>query len=78
MQLTIKYFGMLAEATTITEEQFYTESCSVSELLKKLRTQYPELGKKDFKVAINQQLVDHSYVINTEAEIALLPPFAGG
>ncbi len=78
MQLTIKYFGMLAEATTITEEQFSTESCSVSELLKKLRTQYPELSKKDFKVAINQQLVDHTYIIKTEAEIALLPPFAGG
>ncbi|MBQ0734804.1 MoaD/ThiS family protein [Aquimarina celericrescens] len=78
MQLTIKYFGMLAEATTISEEQLQIDTCSVSELLKKLKNQYPKLNDKDFKVAINRQLVDNQYVINNEAEVALLPPFAGG
>ncbi len=78
MQLTIKYFGVLAEATTISEEQLQIDTCSVSELLKKLKNQYPKLNDKDFKVAINQQLVDNQYVINNEAEVALLPPFAGG
>ncbi len=78
MQLTIKYFGMLAEATTISEEQLQIDACSVSELLKKLKNQHPKLNDKDFKVAINQQLVDNQYVINNEAEVALLPPFAGG
>ncbi len=78
MQLTIKYFGMLAEATAITEEQLHTESCSVSQLLEKLQHQYPKLSDKDFKVAINQQLVNHNHIITTEAEVALLPPFAGG
>lgn len=78
MQLTIKYFGMLAEATSITEEHLQIDSCSVSELLASLKTQYPELHNKDFKVAINQELVTNDYMINQEAEIALLPPFAGG
>ncbi len=78
MQLTIRYFGMLAEATAITEEQLQTEACSVSQLLEKLKIQYPKLSGKDFKVAINQQLVAHNHIINTEAEVALLPPFAGG
>ncbi len=78
MQLTIKYFGMLAEATSITEEQLQIDNCSVSELVEKLIHQYPALDKKDFKVAVNQQLVNHNYIINNKAEIALLPPFAGG
>ncbi|GAA4275485.1 MoaD/ThiS family protein [Aquimarina mytili] len=78
MQLTIKYFGMLVEATSISEEQLQIDSCSVSELVEKLIHQHPKLNKKDFKVAIDQQLVDRSHVINTNAEIALLPPFAGG
>ncbi|WP_109302364.1 MoaD/ThiS family protein [Aquimarina sp. AU474] len=78
MELTIKYFGMLAEATTIHEEQIQTEACFVSELIKKLKDQYPKLHQNDFKVAVNQQLVDHNYFINNQTEVALLPPFAGG
>ncbi|MBG6131816.1 molybdopterin synthase sulfur carrier subunit [Aquimarina sp. EL_43] len=78
MQLTIKYFGMLAEATTTNEEYLQTEVCSVSQLVKKLKNQYPKLDNTDFKVAIDQQLVDQSHIINSEVEVALLPPFAGG
>ncbi|WP_103069450.1 MoaD/ThiS family protein [Aquimarina sediminis] len=78
MQLNIKYFGMLAEATTISEEQLQTDACSVSQLVEKLKNQYPKLKGTDFKVAINQQLVDQSHIINSEVEVALLPPFAGG
>ncbi|MEW7278787.1 MoaD/ThiS family protein [Aquimarina sp. 2201CG1-2-11] len=78
MQLTIKYFGMLTEATKHTEERMHTNTCSVLELVEKLKNQYPELKYKDFKVAVNHQLVSDDYLINNEAEIALLPPFAGG
>ncbi len=78
MQLTIKYFGMLAEATSTAEERLQTDICSVADLLKKLKNQYPKLHDKDFKVAINQELVNNNYMINNEVEVALLPPFAGG
>lgn len=78
MQLTIKYFGMLAEATSTTEERLQIDICSVSDLLEKLKNQYPKLSDKDFKVAINQELVNSDYLIDNEAEVALLPPFAGG
>ncbi len=78
MQLTIKYFGMLAEATTITEEEIHTDVCSVAQLVEKLKNQYPKLSDKDFKIAINQELVDQNHMITTETEVALLPPFAGG
>jgi molybdopterin synthase sulfur carrier subunit len=78
MQLNIKYFGMLVEATTITEEQLQIEVCSVSELVEQLKSRYPKLMGADFKIAIDQQLVDQSHIINSEVEVALLPPFAGG
>lgn len=78
MQLNIKYFGMLVEATTITNEQLQTEVCSVSELVEKLKLRYPKLINTDFKIAINQKLVDQNHIINSEVEVALLPPFAGG
>ena len=78
MQLTIKYFGMLAEATSIDEEIIQTDPCMVSQIVEALTFQHPKIKGKDFKIAVNQQLVDFDYVIQTEAEIALLPPFAGG
>lgn len=78
MQLTIKYFGMLAEATAITEELLETKTCSLFELVKTLKNQYPKLADANFKIAVDQQLTELDYIINTNAEIALLPPFAGG
>ncbi|GGX18962.1 MoaD/ThiS family protein [Aquimarina muelleri] len=78
MQLTIKYFGLLAEVTATTEELLETETCSVFELVKTLKNQYPKLGDTNFKIAVDQQLIDLNYIIETNAEIALLPPFAGG
>ncbi len=78
MQLTIKYFGMLAEATSVNEEEVQTEVCSVSQLVKKLKHQHPKLSDKNFKIAVDQKLVDQNYMIDSKAEIALLPPFAGG
>ncbi len=78
MRLIIKYFGMLVETTNNTEEYMQTEVCSVLELVEKITNLYPDLRDKNFKVAVNQQLVNDDYVISSEAEIALLPPFAGG
>lgn len=78
MQLTIKYFGMLAEATSINEEEVQTEVCLVSQLVEKLKHQHPKLSDKNFKVAVDQKLVDQNHLIKSKAEIALLPPFAGG
>ena len=78
MKITIKYFGMLAEATTIAEEHLQTEVCSIFELVEKLKIQYPKLANVNFKVAVDQQLADFNHIIYDNAEIALLPPFAGG
>ncbi|WP_103864133.1 MoaD/ThiS family protein [Aquimarina sp. I32.4] len=78
MELTIKYFGMLAEVTAIAEEFLQIEPCSVAQLVKQLQKHHPKLEDTNFKIAINQELVDHTHMINTQVEIALLPPFAGG
>ncbi len=78
MQLTIKYFGMLAETTKVSEEKLHTDTCTVAQLVEKLKQQYPKLNDTDFKIAIDQQLVGLNHNISTEAEVALLPPFAGG
>lgn len=77
MHINIKYFGQLVEITQIDEESLEFSGSLVSELLETLNTKYSELKNKDFQVAQNQELVSMETEL-TGAEIALLPPFAGG
>lgn len=77
MNLNIKYFGMLTEVTQCQEETFEFTQNTVSDLLNDLFNKYPLLEEKSFQVAQNQTLVSKDTIISN-AEIALLPPFAGG
>ena len=77
MQLTIKYFGLLAEITNCDQESLDFKNTRVSELLEFLYSKYPGLKQKDFKVAENFEIVSTDHEI-TNPEIALLPPFSGG
>ena len=77
MLITIKYFGQIAEVTQKEKEQLEVSESSVSGLLNTLNTKYSDLKNKDFQIAQNQELVDLDTEL-TGAEIALLPPFAGG
>ncbi|MFT5102760.1 MAG: molybdopterin synthase sulfur carrier subunit [Candidatus Latescibacterota bacterium] len=77
MEVTIKYFGLLAEVTNQNEETLVFSSTSISELLEALYIKYPALKEKDFQVAQNLEIVSKEASI-TATEIALLPPFSGG
>lgn len=77
MNLTIKYFGSIAEITQQTVENIVVSKVLVSDLLEQLIEKYPDLKDKDFQVAQNNEIVTKETLI-TEAEIALLPPFSGG
>lgn len=77
MQINIKYFGQIAEITKTEEEFLELNGGLVSELLETLNQKYSKLKSIDFQVAQNQELVSIETEL-TGAEIALLPPFAGG
>ncbi|MGB5419848.1 MoaD/ThiS family protein [Algibacter sp.] len=77
MRINIKYFGQIAEVTKTEEESLEFSGSLVSELIDTLNKKYSKLKNKDFQVAQNQELVSMETEL-TGAEIALLPPFAGG
>lgn len=77
MTINIKYYGQIAEVTQRKEETLEFSQGLISELLELLYSKYNQLSNKDFKVAQNQELVSIETKL-TGAEIALLPPFAGG
>lgn len=79
MSFHIKYFGMLAEATGQAEETWALDhAVTVGEFRRLITEKYPQMREKKFKIAVNQRIAEDYLPIEPAAEIALLPPFAGG
>jgi molybdopterin synthase sulfur carrier subunit len=79
MKITLKYFGMIAEALAKQQEELAMEqNQTVSDLRNQLEKTYPKLKSIDYRIAVNQTLVESNYSIQSDSEVALLPPFAGG
>ncbi|MCF0059629.1 MoaD/ThiS family protein [Dyadobacter sp. CY356] len=79
MSINILYFGMLAEISGQANEHLAgKENMTVNDLKGQLFEKYPEMREKKFKIAVNQKIGDDETIIPLSAEIALLPPFAGG
>ena len=79
MDIEIKCFGLLAEAMQKEETRIsLKENSTVQDLKNTLLSLYPALEGKEFKVAVNKNIVSENVVILSTDELALLPPFAGG
>ena len=76
MIVTIKYFGMIAEKMQKDTEKIEFEKATNLRVFFNQRN--PFLNNINYKIAINQQITDNLTVEDNLAEIALLPPFAGG
>ena len=77
MELSIKYFGLLAEITGLEEERLNIENKKIGGLIDTIIKKYPALKGRSFKIAQNKKMVNKEDLVNGE-EIALLPPFSGG
>lgn len=79
MTLSILYFGLIAEAIGNPVEIWHSlEALTVGELKNQLLEKYPVLRDRKFQIAVNQQITSDNFPIPPLAEVALLPPFAGG
>lgn len=79
INITLKYFGEIAEITSCHDEQLVLESTSFSDFMNNLNQKYA-LKEHDIIVAINHERIDDfdGMTLNNNDEIAILPPFAGG
>lgn len=79
MSIHVMYFGMLAEITGQTSEQWMTDdNLTVGKFRRQIEEKYPLLKDKKFKIAVSKQIADDFIVVPHQSELALLPPFAGG
>ena len=78
MKVTIKYFGLVAEAAEKSEEVMeFDGTLTASELKVKCLNGLSIVDKDSVQIAVNQNLDDKTTLKDGD-EVALLPPFAGG
>lgn len=77
--IQVKYFGMIAEATSKEGEEVSVSGKPFSEILSEISSKY-NLGDLSFQVAVNKKLVSNPADLQLKEgdEIAFLPPFSGG
>lgn len=79
MTIIVKYFGNIAEKTNCHHEAIEMEAeMSIEAFHKGLKKRYPALERSTYRISYNQAMITGSEIVQDGAEIALLPPFAGG
>jgi molybdopterin converting factor small subunit len=77
MEIKVLFFGVLAEVTHTTFKH-YSNITSFGDLKLRIEDEYPEIVHYNFRIAVNNELIDKIHVLKSGDEVAYLPPFAGG
>ncbi|QBZ97968.1 MoaD/ThiS family protein [Flavobacterium sangjuense] len=80
MEITVKYFGILADITKKKEESFFIddESNTLKLLQSKIEIKYPKILVINYSIAVNKKFLQNDISLKNNDIIAFLPQFAGG
>ena len=77
MEIKVLFFGVLAEVTG-TNCKHYREVKSIGDLKIRIQDEFPAVVHYNFRISLNNEIIDNDPVLNDGDEVALMPPFAGG
>ncbi len=79
MNVTVCYFGLLAERRGLAEERVATSAATPAALYAELDALHSlGLAISDFRAAVNDEFVSWDQPLAENDNIALLPPMSGG
>jgi molybdopterin synthase sulfur carrier subunit len=80
MEITVKYFGIIADITQKKEEVFFieNEANSLKKMQSKIEVIYPKMLDVNYSIAINKLFAKRDTELKDKDTVAFLPPFAGG
>jgi molybdopterin synthase sulfur carrier subunit len=80
MEITVKYFGIIADITQKKEETIFLEGevNRLKNFQSKLEIIYPKILDINYSLAINKLFANCDNTLKDKDVVALLPPFAGG
>jgi molybdopterin converting factor small subunit len=77
MVVKVLFFGVLTEVTgTICKH--YREVKSIGDLKLRIQDDFPEIVHYNFRVSLNNKIINDDPKLIDGDEVALMPPFAGG
>ena len=80
MEITLKYFGIIADITGKKEEVVFIEkkSNTLKKLQSKIEVKYPKILVINYSMAVNEKFLQNDIELKNKDIVAFLPPFAGG
>lgn len=77
MEVKVLFFGVLSEVTG-TNCKHYRDVKSIGDLKLRIYDDFPEVVHYNFRISLNNQIINDDPSLNDGDEVALMPPFAGG
>jgi molybdopterin converting factor small subunit len=77
MQVKVLFFGVLSEVAG-SDIRHYADVRSVNDLKLRILDDFPEIEHYNYRISLNNELLNSDRNLNEGDEIAFLPPFAGG
>jgi molybdopterin synthase sulfur carrier subunit len=77
MQVKVLFFGVLSEVTG-SDCRYYKDVGSTDDLRYRIMDEYPEIEHYNYRLSLNNEIVDSDILLTDSDEVALLPLFAGG
>lgn len=79
MNLTVCYYGLLAERRGLAEERVTSPAETPAQLYAELDREHAlGLATSDFRVAVNDEFVSWNHPLAEHDKLSLLPPMSGG
>ena len=80
MEITVKYFGIIADYIQKKYEVFFIdeESNTLKKLQLKIEMKYPKILVINYSIAVNKKFLQNDILLKNNDIIAFLPPFSGG
>lgn len=77
MEISVLFYGVLAEVTGV-QRKHYRNIGSFEDLKHKIQDDFPEMDHYNYRIAINDKIVNEMPLLRGGDEVLFLPPFAGG
>jgi molybdopterin converting factor small subunit len=77
MQVKVLFFGVLSEVAG-SDSKYYKDVSSTDDLRHRILDEFPEIEHYNYRLSLNNEIIESDMLLKDSDEIALLPPFAGG
>jgi molybdopterin synthase sulfur carrier subunit len=77
MEIRVLFFGIISGVAK-TGFRHYSNIRSFDDLRLRISDDYPEFIHYNYRIAVNNEIINDEPVLKEGDEVAFLPPFAGG